>query len=184
MQVIPIYGRGGDDKDPRKNKDLPPLELDTIPSRPAGQRPALTQVCVVASWQLKSCLRKWAADLSVPSQRHTLPPGIAVNSHLGNIIPTFFNFAQGQGRCFCKCPRQCVHSSLFLSTLKQCRSAGAAQRHVAGAASPGVPVAAAAHAGLLCHHVLASLLTLCALFLALVKALRLGLCTLERCRKS
>lgn len=44
-QVIPIYGRGCEAKDPRKQPVvIPTYTEDIIPRRPQGQRPALPQV--------------------------------------------------------------------------------------------------------------------------------------------
>ncbi|KAK9842903.1 hypothetical protein WJX74_004168 [Apatococcus lobatus] len=44
-KVIPIYGRGGDNQDPRKKavKDDWNHTSETVPRRPAGRRPALIQ---------------------------------------------------------------------------------------------------------------------------------------------
>lgn len=47
VQVIPIYGRGGDNTDPRKKTCVSPEEEEAegpVPRRPAGQRPIPIQV--------------------------------------------------------------------------------------------------------------------------------------------
>ena len=51
-QVIPIYGRGCEAKDPRKKPvAIPTYTEDIIPRRPQGQRPALPQVCNLVNKQ-------------------------------------------------------------------------------------------------------------------------------------
>ena len=50
MQVIPIYGRGGDHQDPRKKAVKDEWNrTESVPQRPAGRRPALIQVTHGAS---------------------------------------------------------------------------------------------------------------------------------------
>lgn len=50
MQVIPIYGRGGDHQDPRKKAVKDDWNrTESVPQRPAGRRPALIQVIIGAS---------------------------------------------------------------------------------------------------------------------------------------
>ena len=70
-QVIPIYGRGGNEDPRSKSKG----ELDTVPQRPAGQRPA--------------------PIMRIP----LLQPNVNINaqqSGLG-IIPTLFGLQNGNG---------------------------------------------------------------------------------------
>ena len=63
-QVIPIYGRGADQKDPRKKAGVEatknePVAADIVPRRPLGQRPAPVHV----SSGLPSCNHIQAAAL-------------------------------------------------------------------------------------------------------------------------
>lgn len=74
-QVIPIYGRGGNEDPRSKSKG----DLEAVPQRPAGQRPAP----VVRNPMLQP-------NLNVNAQQ----------SGLG-IIPTLFGLQNGNGGCLC-----------------------------------------------------------------------------------
>ena len=54
-QVIPIYGRGSDQSDPRKKEVVIPQDLD-VPQRPRGLRPLSIQVYLLTRTLPPSCL--------------------------------------------------------------------------------------------------------------------------------
>ena len=116
VQVIPIYGRGGDDTDPREKAQPPgaPKEEDKdspVPRRPAGQRLAPVQVRLTSNLQvilLPYPAAAWgsrtgmlARALNVPCavrQRGGLSPHGNSNLQPGlGIIPTLFGMQQAPG---------------------------------------------------------------------------------------
>ena len=115
--MVPIYGRGGDNTDPRtrtsaaeaaeaKNAEEP----GPVPRRPAGQRPVPVQVpcadlmqshAAVAgrsSWLPPLPTLAGLTSLPLPPQRTPFNAAGNMNMQPGlGIIPTLFGLQQGQG---------------------------------------------------------------------------------------
>lgn len=107
--MIPLYGRGCEQVDPRKSSAVVPKEFE-IPRRPLGQRPipiqvhfcnqALVDIALVGLWSGRRgclCSPPWA-DMQMPAVQH----GLVTDGTNGvvpgfGIIPTLLGYQQAHG---------------------------------------------------------------------------------------
>ena len=110
-QVVPIYGRGADQTDPRKKSGKDAGSNDStapaVPRRPLGQRPAPVNVKLNPGFAFCLCsqplrtrrAQATSADARFRMQRHPplqMPAPGTVQPSL-NIIPTLFGLNPGSG---------------------------------------------------------------------------------------
>ena len=68
LQVIPLYGRGCEESDPRKKAvEIPSVPEEAIPRRPAGLRPVAMQVAAPSEGQGSEACGQFHSAFRIPA---------------------------------------------------------------------------------------------------------------------